>query len=95
MPILFPGEKENHEAFVKHLDGELTEYGNVTILNLVDQTGKEKIIQDTFLDHVVKYNNSKLTFVAFDFHEYWYVLMTGTASKGQVKDKRFRKNRKK
>ena len=71
--FLFSGEKENHEAFVKHLDGELNEYGNVTILNLVDQTGKEKIIQDTFLDHVVKYNNPKLTFVAFDFHEYWYV----------------------
>ena len=56
---------------MKHMDVQLDKYGKVAVINLVDQTGKEKVMQDAFLQHVVQYNHKRLTYVAFDFHEYW------------------------
>lgn len=41
------------------------------IINLVDQNGREKIIGDAYLKQVLLYNNPKLTYVSFDFHEHW------------------------
>lgn len=41
------------------------------IINLVDQGGREKIIGDSYLKQVLLYNNPKLTYVSFDFHEHW------------------------
>lgn len=46
-------------------------YGPVCIVNLVDQTGKEKIIFDAYSQHIFKYNNSQISYATFDFHEYW------------------------
>lgn len=43
------------------------------ILNLVDQSGREKMIGDTYLKQVLLYNNPNLTYVSFDFHEHWWV----------------------
>ncbi|XP_010151137.1 PREDICTED: phosphatidylinositide phosphatase SAC2, partial [Eurypyga helias] len=40
------------------------------IINLVDQTGREKIIGDAYLKQVLLYNNAHLTYVSFDFHEH-------------------------
>lgn len=47
-------------------------YKSVCIVNLVEQSGKEKLIFDAYGNHVVKYDNDKLIYVTFDFHEYWY-----------------------
>lgn len=41
------------------------------IINLVDQSGREKIIGDAYLKQVLLYNNPNLTYVSFDFHEHW------------------------
>ena len=68
---VFPGEKENTEAFVKHMKSQLDQYGKIAVVNLVDQAGKEKVIQDAFLKHIVQFNHNQVTYVAFDFHEYW------------------------
>jgi hypothetical protein len=43
----------------------------VSAISLVDQQGKEKVIADAFLRHVLTLNSSDLSYVAFDFHEYW------------------------
>eukprot|EP00795_Rhopilema_esculentum_P012362 gene12362-3018_t len=40
------------------------------IINLVEQSGREKIIGDAFLENILQYDSPNLTFVNFDFHEY-------------------------
>lgn len=65
-------ETETQLAFQKHFDDELNIYGNICIINLVEQTGKEKVIFDAYAIHTIKYNSDKLLYVTFDFHEYWY-----------------------
>ena len=72
--FVFSGDKENREAFVKHMNSQVNQYGKVAVVNLVDQTGKEKVLQDAFLRHMVQYNQKEVSYVAFDFHEYWYVV---------------------
>lgn len=67
----FVGEDETQVAFEKHFNNELQMYGPVCIVNLVDQTGKEKIIFDAYSQHIFKYNNSQISYATFDFHEYW------------------------
>lgn len=64
-------EKESQIAFEKHFDAELKLYKSICIINLVEQSGKEKIIFDAYGNHVVKYNNDQLIYVTFDFHDYW------------------------
>lgn len=40
-------------------------------MNLVEQSGKEKIIYEKYGEHVIRYNNENLIYVTFDFHDYW------------------------
>uniref|UniRef100_A0A0A1XL36 Phosphatidylinositide phosphatase SAC2 n=2 Tax=Zeugodacus cucurbitae TaxID=28588 RepID=A0A0A1XL36_ZEUCU len=69
-PRLDRGEQETQEAFELHFTKEISLYDGVCIVNLVEQSGKEKLIGDTYAKHVVKYNNDRLTYVTFDFHDY-------------------------
>lgn len=69
--FLISDEKESQIAFEKHFDAELQLYKSICIINLVEQSGKEKIIFDAYGNHVVKYNNDQLIYVTFDFHDYW------------------------
>nr|XP_029717901.1 phosphatidylinositide phosphatase SAC2 isoform X1 [Aedes albopictus] len=69
-PRLDRDENETHLAFEKHFDKELQTYQSVCIINLVEQSGKEKVVGDAYANHVVRYNSDKLTYVTFDFHEY-------------------------
>ena len=64
-------ENETQTAFAKHFDEELELYKSIIIINLVEQSGKEKVIFEAYGNHVVKYNNDQLIYVTFDFHEYW------------------------
>jgi len=41
------------------------------VVSLVDQAGKEKVISDAFLSHVLTLDYPDLTYITFDFHEYW------------------------
>ena len=42
----------------------------MTCVSLVEQGGKEKVIADAYLQHVMKYDSPLITYVSFDFHEY-------------------------
>ncbi|KAI0229856.1 hypothetical protein LSAT2_019727, partial [Lamellibrachia satsuma] len=64
-------ESENQAAFVKHFDHQVALYRNISVVNVVDSTGKEKVIADAYLRHTILYNSSQLVYIAFDFHEYW------------------------
>lgn len=57
------------------MNSQVDQYGKVAVVNLVDQAGKEKVIQDAFLKHIVQLNHKQVTYVAFDFHEYWLVYL--------------------
>lgn len=69
--IFILGETETKIAFEKHFAKEIKYYGPVCVINLVDQSGKEKIIWDTYSHHIFQYNSPYITYVTFDFHEYW------------------------
>lgn len=69
-PRLDKPEEETVSKFAAHFEEQLQIYKKQVIVSLVDQTGREKIIGDAFLRHVLLYNNSNLTYVTFDFHEH-------------------------
>ncbi|XP_070072742.1 phosphatidylinositide phosphatase SAC2 isoform X3 [Drosophila takahashii] len=69
-PRLDRGVAETQQAFELHFTKELETYGRVCIVNLVEQSGKEKTIGDAFAEHVIKFNNELMIYVTFDFHDY-------------------------
>ncbi|XP_068183007.1 phosphatidylinositide phosphatase SAC2 isoform X2 [Antennarius striatus] len=69
-PRLEKGEKETMPYFASHFEQQLDLYKSQVIINLVDQSGREKIIGDSYMKQVLLYNNPKLTYVSFDFHEH-------------------------
>ncbi|TDH01030.1 hypothetical protein EPR50_G00175870 [Perca flavescens] len=69
-PRLEKGEKETMSYFSAHFEEQLKLYKTQVIINLVDQSGREKIIGDAYLKQVLLYNNPNLTYVSFDFHEH-------------------------
>ncbi|XP_030753570.1 phosphatidylinositide phosphatase SAC2 isoform X2 [Sitophilus oryzae] len=69
-PRLDKGETETCVAFEKHFTKEIKKYGPVCAVNLVDQTGKEKVIFDAYSHHMLLLDSPFLTYVTFDFHEY-------------------------
>lgn len=62
---------ETAAAFSKHFEAEVKRHGHVTCLSLVEQNGKEKVIADAYLNNILTLDSPSLTFVTFDFHEYW------------------------
>uniref|UniRef100_A0A023EYP6 Putative inositol-145-triphosphate 5-phosphatase synaptojanin inp51/inp52/inp53 family n=1 Tax=Triatoma infestans TaxID=30076 RepID=A0A023EYP6_TRIIF len=69
-PHIDKGEAETKAAFVKHIQEELNIYGPICIVNLVEQTGKEKVIWEGFTEQVMQYNSEVITYATFDFHEH-------------------------
>nr|XP_057916600.1 phosphatidylinositide phosphatase SAC2 isoform X1 [Doryrhamphus excisus] len=69
-PRLEKEEKETMVYFASHFEEQLKLYKKQVIINLVDQSGREKLIGDAYLKQVLLYNNPKLTYVSFDFHEH-------------------------
>ncbi|KAK2581072.1 hypothetical protein KPH14_006114 [Odynerus spinipes] len=69
-PRIDKDEMETQVAFEKHFTEELSLYGPICIVNLVEQTGKEKIIWEAYSNHVLNYNHPDITYTTFDFHEY-------------------------
>jgi len=64
---------ESHDAFIKHIEDELskTKGNQLVLISLIDEWGKENILNDTYYEHIIKYNNPNLSYITFDFHEYW------------------------
>lgn len=77
-PRLDRGAAETQQAFELHFTKELSIYERVCIVNLVEQSGKEKLIGDNYAEHVIKYNNEHIIYVTFDFHDYWWVVLLYT-----------------
>ncbi|XP_064519722.1 phosphatidylinositide phosphatase SAC2 isoform X1 [Pseudopipra pipra] len=69
-PRLDKSENETVPCFRAHFEEQLKNYKKQVIINLVDQTGREKIIGDAYLKQVLLYNSANLTYVSFDFHEH-------------------------
>ncbi|XP_066586531.1 phosphatidylinositide phosphatase SAC2 isoform X2 [Prorops nasuta] len=69
-PRIDKDEAETQIAFEKHFTEELLSYGPICIVNLIEQTGKEKIIWEAYCNHVINYNHEDITYTTFDFHEY-------------------------
>ncbi|KAF7219600.1 phosphatidylinositide phosphatase SAC2 isoform X2 [Nothobranchius furzeri] len=69
-PRIEKGEKETMSYFAAHFEKQLKLYKKQVIINLVDQSGREKMIGDAYLKQVLLYNNPDLTYVSFDFHEH-------------------------
>jgi hypothetical protein len=69
--VLPSGAEETQAAFGRHLSGELSRYERLVCVSLVEQAGREKVIADAYLDHILKLNCPSITYVTFDFHEYW------------------------
>lgn len=65
------GEAETQVAFDKHFNEEMSVYGPICIVNLIDQQGKEKVIGDAYTNHIFNFNSPNLAYALFDFHEYW------------------------
>lgn len=73
-PRLERSEAENQIAFRRHFEHEFAIYeGDTVAVSLIEQTGREKILGDAFLEHVIKMDDARLAYVAFDFHDYWSV----------------------
>ncbi|XP_045474678.1 phosphatidylinositide phosphatase SAC2 isoform X2 [Harmonia axyridis] len=69
-PRIDKGEKENREAFQKHFSKEIQTYGPICAINLVDQSGHEKVIFDAYSNQIFHFDSPFITYVTFDFHEY-------------------------
>ncbi|CAH1404834.1 unnamed protein product [Nezara viridula] len=69
-PRIDKGESETKLAFEKHMKGEITHYGPVCIINLAEQTGKERVIWEGFTQHVLQFNSDQVIYAVFDFHEH-------------------------
>jgi phosphatidylinositol 4-phosphatase len=69
-PRLDRDEAETQKAFEKHFDDELVLYNKIRIINLVEQSGKERIIGDAYAHHVMLLNSEDVWYVTFDFHEH-------------------------
>uniref|UniRef100_A0A8C8GIY5 SAC domain-containing protein n=1 Tax=Oncorhynchus tshawytscha TaxID=74940 RepID=A0A8C8GIY5_ONCTS len=60
----------NHmDGFQRHFDSQVLIYGKQTILNLINQKGSEKPLEQAFAKMVSGMENSMIKYVAFDFHK--------------------------
>lgn len=71
-------EDETHDAFCKHMEEQLALYKQLSVVSLSELSGKEQVIGEAFLTHILNYNSPKITFIAFDFHDYWWVGQTNS-----------------
>lgn len=75
-PRLEKSENENLQAFQQHFEQLFRIYeGDIVAVSLIEQTGREKILGDAFLDHAITMDDARLTYVSFDFHDYWFVAL--------------------
>ncbi|TKS81552.1 Phosphatidylinositide phosphatase SAC1-A [Collichthys lucidus] len=60
----------NHlDGFQRHFDSQIILYGRQTILNLINQKGSEKPLEQAFDKMVTSLGNGMIKYIAFDFHK--------------------------
>uniref|UniRef100_A0A8C1CCR5 SAC1 like phosphatidylinositide phosphatase b n=1 Tax=Cyprinus carpio carpio TaxID=630221 RepID=A0A8C1CCR5_CYPCA len=57
------------DGFQRHFDSQIITYGKQVILNLVNQKGSEKPLEQAFAKMVNRLGNGMIKYVAFDFHK--------------------------
>ncbi|RMC05337.1 hypothetical protein DUI87_18526 [Hirundo rustica rustica] len=57
------------DGFQRHFDSQIISYGKQVIVNLVNQKGSEKPLEQTFSKMVNSMANGMVRYVAFDFHK--------------------------
>jgi hypothetical protein len=66
---------ENKEVFTKHFDALAKHYPNqsqrIIVVNLVEESGKESLLGDAFVEQLAELDRETVTYVQFDFHEHW------------------------
>ncbi|XP_011495636.1 PREDICTED: phosphatidylinositide phosphatase SAC1 [Ceratosolen solmsi marchali] len=66
-PQLIPNE--NHLiASARHFENQIFHYGKQILVNLIDQTGTEAILEKCYRDTVQDMHNQNIRYEAFDFH---------------------------
>lgn len=55
-------------AFRHHFDEQVKKYGKQILINLIDQKGKELLLERAYADEVLNSQDKRLRYVAFDFH---------------------------
>jgi len=69
---IFKGIEESLPAFEIHINEEISKYGALTLINLVEKNGKERALEEAYRKSVLSYNSENITYVTFDFHDKWY-----------------------
>ncbi|XP_059175454.1 phosphatidylinositide phosphatase SAC2-like [Physella acuta] len=69
-PRLDKDEAESHKAFVAHVSEQLDIYQKLAVVSLAELAGKEQILGDAYMSHVIELNSPDVTYITFDFHEY-------------------------
>uniref|UniRef100_A0A8C5QJ02 Phosphatidylinositol-3-phosphatase SAC1 n=1 Tax=Leptobrachium leishanense TaxID=445787 RepID=A0A8C5QJ02_9ANUR len=60
----------NHmDGFQRHFDSQIISYGKQVILNLINQKGSEKPLEQAFAQMVSSLGNGMVRYFAFDFHK--------------------------
>ncbi|KAM4706340.1 phosphatidylinositol-3-phosphatase SAC1 [Rhinophrynus dorsalis] len=60
----------NHmDGFQRHFDSQIISYGKQVVINLVNQKGSEKPLEQAFAEMVAGLGNGMVRYVAFDFHK--------------------------
>ena len=70
-PVLERTCEESFEAFKEHFRQELALYGSQSIVNLVETCGRESVLADAYLQNILLLDSPLLTYISFDFHDYW------------------------
>jgi hypothetical protein len=70
---------DNSLACRKHFEKLFEAYPNqcdsFICINLVEESGKESLLGDAFVEQLTELNRENVTYVQFDFHEHWLVLL--------------------
>ncbi|KAF4023848.1 hypothetical protein G4228_015721, partial [Cervus hanglu yarkandensis] len=60
---------ERMDGFQRHFDSQIIIYGKQVIINLVNQKGSEKPLEQAFATMVSSLGNGMIRYIAFDFHK--------------------------
>ena len=63
-----PDNKKNTQLAEKHFKESVERYGDITLINLIDKKGSQKLIGDAFTKLMDNLKNPKLFYEWFDFH---------------------------
>ncbi|XP_019856838.1 PREDICTED: phosphatidylinositide phosphatase SAC2-like [Amphimedon queenslandica] len=70
LPIIEQTDEETAVAFERHFESQMNLYREQVIVNLINQSGRERIVSTAFEKQLLTLDCPSLTYVAFDFHHH-------------------------